>query len=327
MRILLTTFLLLALLPAPVQAENPRVWMEIDRGVIVLELDAVYAPVTTQNFIDYVDAGFFDGLVFHRVIRDFVIQSGGFTRDFDFRDPILPPITSEAQNGLANVNGTIAMALSAGNVNSGQSQFFINLGTNAHLDDDFTVFGRVIMGDEVVDQLGALRTGPKSTPYGVLSDSPLTPPLIQRAVVFHGEFPIMPLHTGSWFDPANPGVGFNVEVANDASTEAGPVLVVYWYDFNEGRPLWLTGTATFEYGATELSVDLLAVPGPAPLADFQTPPPLSEYEVRGSLTVSFSDCRTGRFSYDLPDFGSGEVAVTRLTLPDRASCDGLISAQ
>jgi peptidyl-prolyl cis-trans isomerase A (cyclophilin A) len=315
---------LIIFVAAPVLADNPRVWLQTDRGVIVLELDAVLAPGTTQNFVDYVEEGFFDGLVFHRAIKDFVIQGGGFDRNFAFRQPTHAAISSEASNGLANVDGAIAMALSGNNVNSAQTQFFINTGTNAHLDDNFTVFGQVIMGQNTVSTINNLQTGTKGTPLGTFQDAPLTPPVIERAVVFHGDFPIMPLHSGSWFDPANAGVGFNIEVTNDATTEDGPLMVVYWYDYNQGQPMWLTGIAAFDFGATEVSVDLLSAPHPDPSADFQIPPPFSDLQVQGTLNIRFSDCLRGHFSYDLPDFGQGEINVTRLTLPDQTSCEGLL---
>ena len=297
-------------------AQQPRVWIETDRGPIVLELDAVNTPITTQNFLAYVNDGFYNGLIFHRVIDQFVTQAGGFDTALDARPPTRDPIPSEAASGGLNVPRTIAMALAGGDVDSATSQFFINTVANTNLDGDFTVFGEVIFGWPTVTTISSEPT--------FSNDLPVRAPVIHHAVeVAEGAFPIMPLHTASWFDPNNPGVGFNLEVTNNATTEAGPLLVIYWYDFSAGQQLWLTGTANFEFGASEVTIDLIGVPELAATAGFLNPPPTADFDVRGTVTVRFDDCSTGRFAYDLPDFGSGEVVVTRLTLPDRTSCIGL----
>ena len=141
-------------------AENPRVLMKTSKGDIVIELFADKAPITVKNFLSYVDEKFYDGTIFHRVVKGFVIQGGGLTADFVTKKT-KPPIKNEANNGLKNLRGTIAMARTS-DINSATCQFFINLVDNSFLDhrDDtpegfgYAVFGRVVSGLEVVDAIG-----------------------------------------------------------------------------------------------------------------------------------------------------------------------------
>jgi peptidyl-prolyl cis-trans isomerase A (cyclophilin A) len=313
-------------------AQNPRVWLDTNHGPIILELDQVNAPIATGNFLAYVNDGFYDGLVFHRSIRDFVIQGGGFNQSLEFRPPTRPAIQGEPGNGLLNVPGTIAMALSGNpaNPNSGTSQFFINTGVNDFLDADFTVFGQVAFGMEVVQQINSIRSattftflGNTNTADRRFDDIPVTPPAINRAVQIDGDgFPIMPQHMGSWFDADNSGVGFNVEIARDTFNETGARMVVYWYDFVQGEQLWMLGVAPYEYGDTEVTLDLVTWDGQSAV-DFLNPPPGENFVSEGTLTVRFDDCATGHFSYQTPSFGAGEITVSRLTLPEQGSCEGL----
>ncbi len=307
---------------ASLSAEQPRVWLDTELGPIIIELDAELAPVTSQNFLDYVDAGFYDGLVFHRVAEDFVIQAGGFDAELRFVSPIFDNIVNESGNGLSNQPGTIAMARTS-DPDSGNSQFYINIVDNDFLDATdsevgYAVFGEVVVGMGTVERINGLRTVNKAG----LQQAPVRPPLIRRAVRTDG-FPIMPLHTASWFDPERNGVGFNIEITRDATTEDGPMLVVYWYDFSEGRPIWLMGVTEFEYGASEVSVELIHVASPNEQADFLNPPPFDEFEAWGELTISFDDCMNGTFLYDSPEFGSGEFNALRLTVLEAATCQGL----
>jgi peptidyl-prolyl cis-trans isomerase A (cyclophilin A) len=319
-RIMLTGLAALAV-SATLLADQPRVWLDTDQGPIIVELDAQAAPVTTQNFLDYVEAGFYDGIIFHRVVEDFVIQAGGFDSAFDFQPPLFDDIPSEANNGLSNKAGTIAMARTS-NPDSANAQFYINTADNEGLDwsspdqPGYAVFGEVIQGMGAVERINTLPVGFVSG----LQSAPLRAPMIRRAVAIDGLFPVMSLHTASWFDPARSGVGFNIEVTHDASTEQGPLMVVYWYDFSQGQPMWLTGVTAFEWGQSSVTMDLIHVAGPNESADFLTPPPGDEFETWGELTVSFDDCSTGRFHYDSPEFGSGEFVATRLTLAEGATC-------
>jgi len=130
---------------------------ETSLGAFTIELFEKDAPVTVQNFLDYVDAGHFDGTVFHRVIPGFVVQGGGMTEDMK-QKTTRAPIKNEAANGLKNERGTLAMARTA-DVDSATSQFFINTGTkNAFLDHKvrdygYAVFGKVVGGMDIVDKI------------------------------------------------------------------------------------------------------------------------------------------------------------------------------
>jgi peptidyl-prolyl cis-trans isomerase A (cyclophilin A) len=139
---------------------------ETSLGGFTLELDAEKAPITVANFLTYVDEGFFDGLIFHRVIPGFMIQGGGFTPDMDQKKN-KAPIKNEAANGLANERGTIAMART-NVVDSATSQFFINLKDNDFLNHagpgnfGYAVFGRVVEGLDTIDRIAKERTGRKA---------------------------------------------------------------------------------------------------------------------------------------------------------------------
>jgi cyclophilin family peptidyl-prolyl cis-trans isomerase len=152
--------------PAPPKAQAmPVVVMETSKGTIKIELNPERAPVTVKNFLEYVDAKFYDGTIFHRVIPNFMIQGGGFAPDMSEK-PTREPIKIESDNGLANLRGTIAMARTS-NPNSATSQFFINHKTNGVLDKSFprgdgygyAVFGKVIEGLDVLDAIAAVPTG------------------------------------------------------------------------------------------------------------------------------------------------------------------------
>ena len=148
----------------PAEAAGSQVRLETSSGVIVLALDAAKAPATVANFLAYVDAGHYDGTLFHRVIPGFMIQGGGFDRDFRQKET-RKPIANEAGNGLQNLRGTIAMART-GDPHSATAQFFINSVDNAFLDHTapnadgwgYAVFGRVTEGLEVVDAISQVET-------------------------------------------------------------------------------------------------------------------------------------------------------------------------
>lgn len=140
---------------------HPIIIMETSLGIIKLELYPDKAPVTAQNFLQYVREGFYDNTIFHRVIPGFVIQGGGYTEKFELKKT-RAPIKNEADNGLQNERGTISMARTS-EINSATSQFFINLVDNKILDHGvrdfgYAVFGKVIEGMEVVDKIAALPT-------------------------------------------------------------------------------------------------------------------------------------------------------------------------
>ena len=164
-------------------SENPLVALKTSQGEIVVELMPDKAPATVKNFLSYVDSGFYDGTLFHRVIKGFMIQGGGFTAGME-RKETDSHIVNEADNGLKNKRGTIAMART-GDPHSATSQFFINLEDNAFLDFKartdrgwgYAVFGKVVQGMEVVDRIGAVTTGT----VGGYRDVPVEPVLIEEA--------------------------------------------------------------------------------------------------------------------------------------------------
>lgn len=145
--------------------EGTRVRLTTSRGEIVLELDATAAPITVKNFLRYVDSGYYDGTIFHRVIDRFMIQGGGFTAEMQKKANTYPPIPLESRNGLKNARYTVAMART-GDPDSATSQFFINVVDNPRLDyassedgHGYAVFGRVVEGTDVVDQIRGVATG------------------------------------------------------------------------------------------------------------------------------------------------------------------------
>lgn len=153
------------LLAAPSFGQDtpPRVALETSHGTIVLELNPEKAPITVENFLDYVDRGWYDGTVFHRVIADFMIQGGGF--DASMQKKITrQPIENESKNGLSNKRGTISMART-GDPHSATAQFFINLVDNDGLDGSrsswgYAVFGKVVEGIEAIDSIAKVEVKP-----------------------------------------------------------------------------------------------------------------------------------------------------------------------
>lgn len=176
------TLLLSFSLVIPLAHANTEVRMNTSMGSFTLALDEQAAPNTVANFVQYVKSGFYDGLVFHRVIRGFMIQGGGMSEDLVAKDT-MEPIPNESNNGLSNERGTIAMARTA-NPDSATSQFFINLVDNARLDGSanhpgYTVFGKVIEGMDTVDKIAQVRT----TTHYPFRDVPVTPVVITHAEI------------------------------------------------------------------------------------------------------------------------------------------------
>lgn len=178
----LTTLLVLASLTLGAPALAQKVRLATSEGDIVLELDAAKAPKTVDNFLQYVRAGHYDGLIFHRVISTFMIQGGGYKPDLSEK-AVRKPITLESRNGLSNLRGTVAMARTAV-PDSATSQFFINVNDNMRLDaadgrDGYAVFGKVIEGMDVVDKIKAVPTREQGPHQNV----PVTPVTIRKATV------------------------------------------------------------------------------------------------------------------------------------------------
>lgn len=157
---------------------NPVILIKTSKGDIKVELDKENAPITVDNFMAYVEDGYYNGTIFHRVIKNFMIQGGGITKDMQPK-PANAPIKNEADNGLKNDRGTVAMART-GVVDSATSQFFINTVDNDFLnhgarDFGYAVFGKVVDGMDVVDAIESVQTGP--------GDVPVEPVVIESVTV------------------------------------------------------------------------------------------------------------------------------------------------
>jgi cyclophilin family peptidyl-prolyl cis-trans isomerase len=173
--------------PAPSSACTPKgnapmkVKLTTSMGPIVIQLDKEKAPISTDNFVKYVESGHYNGTIFHRVINGFMVQGGGFTKDMQ-QKPTSAPIKNESTNGLKNDNYTVAMART--NVrDSATSQFFINVKDNAFLNysgdsnPGYAVFGKVVEGTDTVDKIKAVQTGNQRG----MGDVPNTPVMIEKA--------------------------------------------------------------------------------------------------------------------------------------------------
>lgn len=178
----IVTALVTGLLALSALADNPppQVELKTDLGTIQVELYPDRAPATVENFLQYVDSGFYDGVIFHRVIPGFMAQTGGHTFDFQKKET-RAPVVNESDNGLQNLRGTLSMART-GDPDSATSQFFINYADNTRLDGaedkpGYTVFGRVIEGMAVVDRIGEEPRGL----YRAFPDAPNTPVRILEA--------------------------------------------------------------------------------------------------------------------------------------------------
>ncbi len=168
--------------PSPTPPSGPVVELTTSLGVIKIALDPLKAPISVENFLTYVRAGFYDGTVFHRVIPGFMVQGGGLTPDLKEK-PTGPAIRNEAKNLLRNSRGTVAMARLT-NPNSATSQFYINVKDNHSLDfgiagAGYAVFGAVVEGMDVVDRM----VGVPTTSKGAFENTPVTPVLIKTARV------------------------------------------------------------------------------------------------------------------------------------------------
>lgn len=157
-------WLVLCLMGCDGGGNNPKVEIVTNMGTMQAELFENKAPITVRNFLRYVDDKYYDGLIFHRVISDFMIQGGGFKPGMDHEEPSKPPIKNESYNGVANERGTLAMART-GDPHSATAQFFINVKDNPFLDQanspdkyGYAVFGKVVDGIDVVDKIRRVRT-------------------------------------------------------------------------------------------------------------------------------------------------------------------------
>ena len=173
--------------PKDMDIEPKKVRLETGMGDVVIELNEEAAPLTVKNFLRYVEEGFYDGTIFHRVIPNFMIQGGGFTAEM-VKKETRAPIVNEAGNGLKNDRGTVAMARTS-DPDSATAQFFINHKNNDSLNyvenrnPGYAVFGKVIEGMETVDKIAAVRTTTRMD----MRDVPFEPVVIKSAEVVSGK--------------------------------------------------------------------------------------------------------------------------------------------
>ena len=169
--------------PAPAAAQPSRVRFETTMGTFVIKLDAVRAPLTVENFLRYVREGQYDGVLFHRVISNFLVQTGGYDTNYQLK-PVRAPVANESGNGLPNRRGAVGLARTE-SPHSGNCQFFINLADNPDLNPlptrwGYAVFGEVVEGMDVVDRIGNMPTGAVG-PFK--ENAPLKPIVIQKATL------------------------------------------------------------------------------------------------------------------------------------------------
>lgn len=173
--------------PEPVLPDNafPIVVLETSMGTVEVELDRMRAPATVNNFLRYVVEGAYDGTIFHRVMKDFVVQGGGYDENFEER-PVHDPVMNESGNGLGNIPWTIAMARFS-DPHSATNQFFFNVADNTGALDPspkqwgYTVFGTVVLGQDVLEKIAAVETGYNAEVD--FQDVPLVPVMLTRASV------------------------------------------------------------------------------------------------------------------------------------------------
>ena len=182
----LPVLFVLALLSFAVSAA-PQVKLATNMGDIVIELDTEKAPLSSENFLQLAASGYYDGVIFHRVMDNFMIQGGGFNSDMQQR-PRRPTIRNEAANGLRNVAGSLAMARTS-DPHSASAQFFINLKDNAFLDYPgrdgwgYAVFGKVVKGFDVVQMIAKVATGAN----GMHRNVPIKPVIIRTATILNNK--------------------------------------------------------------------------------------------------------------------------------------------
>jgi cyclophilin family peptidyl-prolyl cis-trans isomerase len=171
--------------PGATLPDYPQIEVTTNAGSFVIELFTSRAPLTVSNFVQYVNSGFYEGIVFHRIVGGFVAQAGGYDTDYKLKQSG-PMVPNEAGNGLSNRRGFVAMARTA-DPHSANSQFYINLADNLALDPNptrwgYTVFGRVIEGMETIDEIGYRATGPGPIP-GLAKDVPVDPIIITKMML------------------------------------------------------------------------------------------------------------------------------------------------
>ncbi|WP_428356528.1 peptidylprolyl isomerase [Methyloprofundus sp.] len=185
--------LYLGLSPLLCFASNPLIDIQTSEGLVTVELAADKAPLTTENFLSYVEGGFYNNTLFHRVVDDFLIQGGGYTATLELKEN-KQPIVLELGEDLSHVRGSIAMARRS-SPDSARSQFFINTVDNLRLDElGYAVFGKVIAGMNVVDSIGEVATESVAIEAGTLRNVPKEPVIIEAIRPRTGQLSFVALH-------------------------------------------------------------------------------------------------------------------------------------
>ena len=327
------TFLLLMLISLNAMA-NTTVRFETNVGVIDIELFDDEAPVTVQNFLNYVNSGRYDDTVIHRSEPGFVLQGGGFIYNGDSQFTVVDtdaPINLEA--GISNTLGTIAMART-NDPNSATNQFFFNLDNNTNLDASnnnvgYAVFGEVVRGMDVIRNMESfLRVNFSSSNlgqitnvfpiYGVFSGNSVSVSnavKIQRAYQLSDVFQINVGLSGAWFNPSTNGQGFYLEVLPSLDT-----LIMAWFTFDAEQPdasvpstigtagnrwLYMAG----QYNGNQFVGDIIQTNGGL----FDNPTSVVS-TLAGSVAITFEDCGHATLSYSLTDSGlANEIPLQRIS--------------
>jgi cyclophilin family peptidyl-prolyl cis-trans isomerase len=353
---LLRTFFTMALMWQAPAAMAATVILETTLGNIEIELFDEDAPLTTQNFLNYVNDGDYQDSFIHRSVPEFIIQGGGytFTEGTVFQVPEDPPVINEFSR--SNTRGTISMAKLGNDPNSATSEWFINLGDNSeNLDDQnggFTVFGQVIgNGMDVVDAIAALTIWNAGAPFDelpLIDYSPEQNVARENLVMVNareGGIPLNPGLNGSWANFDTLGQGFFIDVLPNI-----PLIFLAWFTWEtsqqapagsgdslqqasgSGNKLqavvgddnhrWMTAQGFYAGSIADLDVTLTT----GGLFDNPQVTDNSDPGTQGTISISFSDCKNGIVKYDFTAAGvSGEVPIRRLADDNAPICEAFIS--
>ena len=346
-KLLIIKLLVFATCSVSFSAFATNVIMETPLGDIEIELFDEVTPGTVENFLNYVNDGYYEDSFVHRSVPGFVIQGGGFTFDAGqaFPIPTDPPIENEFR--LSNIRGTIAMAKLSGDPDSATSQWFINLADNsASLDGDdgqgggfFTVFGQVIGdGMEVADAIAVL---PRVNAGGAFGNLPVIGfsggDLLTENMVFAEVhvtdvppvFQINPGLSGAWFNPATSGQGWLIDVIE---RETGLEFFVAWFTYDVNPPAadeldgfgsrqhrWFTASGSVSGDTALLEIFLNS-------GGVFNDPRETMSEPVGSMTIQFSDCTNAQLSFDFDDSDDKDDSVDIIRLSPDVFCQAIADA-
>ena len=340
MKFLLTLLLLCGL---SLSAHAQIVRMETVLGNIDIELRPDVAPITVANFLNYVNDGDYDNSYFHRSVRNFIIQGGGFTyiNGQSGSVPTDAPIANESSLSLPNVRGTISMART-NDVNSATSQWFFNTVNNPNLDGNgngYAVFGSVVAGMDVVDAIAALpivrnfNAPINEIPLinyisGSIQQSNLV--LINSAYVLDESLHINPGLNGSWYNAATSGQGMFFDYFPNIDK-----LFLAWFTFDtvdlsetlsanlgNANQRWLTGLGSINHETNTVTFDMISTSGGL----FDNPQAVTNSEAGsiGTVTITFADCANATVDYNLTSPAvSGSFPLTRIVNDNVELCESL----